>query len=100
MSIPKEQCERYQPVDTLGVGAMGTLHFARDRVLDRRVAIKSVRLETSLELPAGQTEFRIYISAEGQATQSLQVDSELSGGENHVLRLVIGENGSASAQLK
>ncbi len=57
------------------------------------------RLETSIEVPSGDTEFRIYVSAEGQETQSVNLTADLTGGETHVLRLIIAENGSASAQL-
>jgi len=57
------------------------------------------RLETSVELPSGPTEFRIYVSADGQETQTVSLQGELSGGRTHVLRLIIAENGSASAQL-
>lgn len=57
------------------------------------------RLETSVELPSGPTEFRIYVSAEGQETQTVSLDADLTGGQTHVLRLIIAENGSASAQL-
>ena len=57
------------------------------------------RLETSMELPSGPTEFRIYVSADGQETQTVSLDANLNGGQTHVLRLIIAENGSASAQL-
>jgi len=57
------------------------------------------RLETSFVLPSGPTEFRIYVSADGQETQSVNLTADLTGGQTHVLRLIIAENGSASAQL-
>jgi len=57
------------------------------------------RLETSMVLPSGPTEFRIYISTEGQETETVNLAAELAGGRTHVLRLIIAENGSASAQL-
>ena len=57
------------------------------------------RLETSVVLPAGPTEFRIYVSADGQETQTVNLAADLEGGRTHVLRLIIAENGSASAQL-
>lgn len=57
------------------------------------------RLETSVVLPSGATEFRIYVSADGQETQTVNLAAELQGGQTHVLRLIIAENGSAAAQL-
>jgi hypothetical protein len=57
------------------------------------------RLETSVVLPSGPTEFRIYVSTEGQETQTVNLEADLTGGRTHVLRLIIAENGSASAQL-
>ena len=57
------------------------------------------RLERSVELPAGTSEFRIYVSAEGFETQTVNLTAKLVGGETHVLRLIIAENGSTSAQL-
>lgn len=57
------------------------------------------RLETSVELPSGPTELRIYVSADGQETQTVNLQADLAGGQTHVLRLIIAENGSTSAQL-
>jgi serine/threonine protein kinase len=57
------------------------------------------RLETSVVLPSGPTEFRIYISTEGQETQTVNLAADLAGGQTHTLRLIIAENGSASAQV-
>ena len=57
------------------------------------------RLEKSLRLPAGDTRFRIFVSADGQETQTVSLEAKLLGGQTHVLRLIIAENGSASAQL-
>ena len=57
------------------------------------------RLEKSLRLAAGDTRFRIFVSADGQETQMVSLEAKLVGGQTHVLRLIIAENGSASAQL-
>ena len=43
--MPDEIAGRYQVVQTLGAGAFGTVYKARDRTLDRMVAIKTIRLE-------------------------------------------------------
>ena len=42
---PTEIAGRYQVVQKLGAGAMGTVYKARDRVLGRMTAIKTIRLE-------------------------------------------------------
>jgi len=57
------------------------------------------RLEKTLTLPAGTSEFRIYVSADGIETQTVNLTATLRDAESHVLRLIIAENGSASAQI-
>ena len=57
------------------------------------------RLEKTITIPAGTSEFRIYVSADGIETQTVNLMATLRDGESHVLRLIIAENGSASAQL-
>ena len=61
---------------------------------------KSVgRLERTLELPTDSYEFRIYVSSDSIETQSITVAADLVGGDAHLLRLIIAENGSTSAQF-
>ena len=43
MYVVKEQSGRYETVDTLSDGAMGSVVLARDRLMDRLVAIKSIK---------------------------------------------------------
>ncbi len=57
------------------------------------------RLEAQQQISAGDTEFRIYVSSEGKETQIVNVPASLLGGETHVLRIIVAENGSTSAQL-
>ena len=57
------------------------------------------RLEAEQRLSAGDAEFRIYVSAEGKETQIVNLPVSLKGGETHVLRIIVAENGSTSAQL-
>ena len=57
------------------------------------------RLEAQQQISAGETEFRIYVSSEGKETQIVNVPASLQGGETHVLRIIVAENGSTSAQL-
>jgi tetratricopeptide (TPR) repeat protein len=57
------------------------------------------RLEAEQRLSAGDAEFRIYVSSEGKETQIVNLPVSLKGGETHVLRIIVAENGSTSAQL-
>ena len=52
---PVEIAGRYQVVQRLGAGAFGTVYKAKDRVLGRMVAIKTIRLEG---LAAASTDLR------------------------------------------
>jgi serine/threonine-protein kinase len=52
---PSEIAGRYQVVQRLGAGAFGTVYKAKDRVLGRMVAIKTIRLEG---LAAASTDLR------------------------------------------
>ena len=42
---PTEIAQRYQVIKRLGAGAFGTVYKARDKILGRMVAIKTIRLE-------------------------------------------------------
>jgi serine/threonine protein kinase len=62
--LPPLPAEEFQLLGELGRGAMGTVHAARQRLLDRRVAVKVLRDEGSDEAHArlvveGQTASRI-----------------------------------------
>lgn len=57
------------------------------------------RLEAEQRISAGDSEFRIYVSSEGKETQIVNLPVSLMGGETHVLRIIVAENGSTSAQL-
>ena len=57
------------------------------------------RLEAEQRIAAGDSEFRIYVSSEGKETQIVNLPVSLVGGQTHVLRIIVAENGSTSAQL-
>jgi hypothetical protein len=57
------------------------------------------RLEAEQRVSAGDTEFRIYVSSEGKETQTVNVPASLVGGQTHVLRIIVAENGTTSAQF-
>src|SRR5437773_5534779 len=44
-SDPSEIAQRYQVIKRLGAGAFGTVYKAKDKILGRMVAIKTIRLE-------------------------------------------------------
>ena len=72
--------------------------FVRKAGLVRRKK-SAGRLERTVVLPSGSSELRIYVSAEGFETHSVTVSGTLTSGSEHVLRLIIADNGTASAQL-
>jgi serine/threonine-protein kinase len=67
---PAEIAGRYQVVQKLGAGAFGTVYKAKDRILGRMVAIKTIRLEglaasgTSLEQLMDRFKREAQISAQ------------------------------------
>src|SRR5438445_11823182 len=44
-SDPSEIAQRYQVIKRVGAGAFGTVYKAKDKILGRMVAIKTIRLE-------------------------------------------------------
>jgi hypothetical protein len=53
---PDEIAGRYEVVQKLGAGAFGTVYKARDRILGRMVAIKTIRFEGSAASGASRTD--------------------------------------------
>jgi serine/threonine-protein kinase len=59
----------------------------------------SGRLERELELPAGTATLRIYVAAQGRATQTTTLPVRLQPGRVGVLRIAISESGETSVDL-
>ncbi|MBO2450286.1 serine/threonine protein kinase [Actinomadura barringtoniae] len=69
--MPQVIAERYELLDMLGRGGMGAVWRARDRTLDREVAIKEVELPPGLD--AAQRE-RVYARTFREARSAARLD--------------------------
>jgi serine/threonine protein kinase len=69
-TMSAEKIGRYEIVQTLGRGAMGVVYLARDPLIDRQVALKTLRVDLDAEYSA---EFRERFLREAKA----------AGGMNH-----------------
>jgi serine/threonine protein kinase len=63
-----QQIGRYEIIETLGRGAMGVVYLARDPLIDRRVALKTLRVDLDDELAH---EFRERFLREARAAGGL-----------------------------
>jgi len=66
--VSHERIGRYEILDTLGKGAMGVVYLARDPIIDRRVALKTLRLDLD---PDFAEEFRERFFREAKAAGRL-----------------------------
>jgi serine/threonine protein kinase len=64
VAMPARQIGRYEIIETLGRGAMGVVYLARDPLIDRRVALKTLRVDLDDEVAA---EFRERFLREARA---------------------------------
>ena len=66
--MPVTQVDRYEIIETLGRGAMGVVYLARDPLIDRQVALKTLRLDVDVDTA---DEFRERFLREAQAAGRL-----------------------------
>ena len=69
---PDEIAGRYQVVQKLGAGAFGTVYKAKDRILGRMVAIKTIRLEGLAAAGASLEELVNRFTREAQVSAQLK----------------------------
>ena len=69
---PTEIAGRYQVVQKLGAGAFGTVYKAKDKILGRMLAIKTIRLEGLAAAGAGLEEMLDRFKREAQVSAQLK----------------------------
>src|SRR5262245_51239622 len=69
---PTEIAGRYQVIKKLGAGAFGTVYKAKDKILGRMVAIKTIRLEGLAAAAAGLDELMRRFKVEAQVAAQLK----------------------------
>jgi serine/threonine protein kinase len=69
---PTEIAGRYQVIKKLGAGAFGTVYKAKDKILGRMVAIKTIRLEGLAAAGAGLAELINRFKVEAQVSAQLK----------------------------
>src|ERR1700728_3946129 len=102
---------KYEILEELGVGSMGTVYRARDTVLDREVALKTIRAGPSVEPEIKERFYRearacarlqhphiVTIYDFGEVNEAAYISMELLVGED--LRKVIGTKRSIPVRQK
>ena len=69
---PTEIAGRYQVVQKLGAGAFGTVYKAKDKILGRMVAIKTIRMEGLAAAAAGVEEMVARFEREARLSAQLK----------------------------
>ncbi len=69
---PTEIAGRYQVVQKLGAGAFGTVYKAKDKILGRMVAIKTIRMEGLAAASAGVEEMVARFEREARVSAQLK----------------------------
>lgn len=67
---PGDNVGRYHILEVLGLGAMGVVYAAYDPELDRRVAVKLVRVQSTLSRHTAELEARLLAEAQAMARLS------------------------------
>src|ERR1700694_4087749 len=69
---PTEIAQRYQVIKRLGAGAFGTVYKAKDKILGRHLAIKTIRLEGLAAAGAGLEEMLNRFKREAEVSAQLK----------------------------
>src|ERR1700724_292472 len=102
---------KYEVIDEIGTGSMGTIYRARDQVLDRAVALKVLRADTELDSELKERFYRearacarlahpniITVYDLGEAEGMVYIAMELLSGSD--LRKLLQENRPMDMALK
>ena len=77
--MTQKKLGRYDLIRVLGKGAMGLVYEGRDPNLDRRVAIKTIRVENLSEEAAIEYEARFRTEARSASADSMSGDGVYPG---------------------
>ncbi len=69
---PEELAGRYQIVSKLGAGAFGTVHKAKDKILGRMIAVKTIRFDGLAASGEGRNELMARFRREAQVSAQLR----------------------------
>lgn len=88
--LPPPLPERYQVLETIGRGGMGSVHLAHDTVLDRQVAIKFLTNATAVDVERFRREARFTARLDDPAVVQIYELSEHEGHPFIVMQYIRG----------